>query len=416
MKRVLKPKSLIISLSVLGLLVVSVLGGGLGEAIGFGFLAGPLPVISFAAETVFYIGGFPITNSVLLFWGVSILLLVFGWLGARKIKPVPSGMQNFFETLIDFLGGIADSLSPKARRFLGLAFVLFVVILFSNWAGLLPVVGSIGRVETVHEWLEHRVEDRLVELERGAETAGFDHETLEQLALVESLEENSDQRFVAFDGESAFFIPFGRGQTALAPFDSIVDYDAESLAEMHAVLSAGGHLEGELYDKFHKIETTLEEGRVRAAFTNADGVEFDFTGKVAGLLVPYLRGPTTDLNITLTFAIFAVVAVQFFGVTALGVRRYGGKFINFRKGPILAMVGLLEIISELSRLVSYSFRLFGNLFAGEVLLFAMAFLLPLVGIVPFLGLEIFVGVIQAFIFATLVLIFSHVATQSHDEH
>ena len=90
-----------------------------------------------------------------------------------------------------------------------------------------------------------------------------------------------------------------------------------------------------------------------------------------------------------------------------------GKYLDFTKGPIGFFVGILEGIGEIARLISFTFRLFGNIFAGEVLLIAMAFLMPIIGIIPFLGLELFVGVIQAFIFAMLTLVFASLATISH---
>ena len=106
------------------------------------------------------------------------------------------------------------------------------------------------------------------------------------------------------------------------------------------------------------------------------------------------------------------------GLKSLGLKGYGGKFINLKEGPIFFAVGLLEIISEISKVISFTFRLFGNMFAGEILLVAMGFLFPLVGIIPFMGLELFVGAIQGFIFAMLTLVFAVVATSAHgdEEH
>ena len=83
-------------------------------------------------------------------------------------------------------------------------------------------------------------------------------------------------------------------------------------------------------------------------------------------------------------------------------------------GIIDVFVGLLELVSEFARIISFTFRLFGNIFAGEVLLVAMGFLIPLIGIMPFLGLELFVGFIQAFIFAMLTLVFAVMATTPHE--
>ncbi len=140
-------------------------------------------------------------------------------------------------------------------------------------------------------------------------------------------------------------------------------------------------------------------------------------GKVAGILIPYFRGANTDINMTLAIAIVAMVAIHIWGFSALGFGHLG-KFINFKEGPIGFFVGLLEGISEIAKLVSFTFRLFGNIFAGEVLLAAMIFLIPLIGIIPFLGLELFVGLIQAFIFSMLTLVFATAATTAHggDHH
>ena len=137
-------------------------------------------------------------------------------------------------------------------------------------------------------------------------------------------------------------------------------------------------------------------------------------GRKSGRLVPFLRSANTDLNTTLAIALVAMFMIQFWGIRSLGLSHYMGKFINFRAGPIGFFVGVLESISEVARLISFTFRLFGNIFAGEILLIAMAFLIPLVGIIPFLGLELFVGFIQAFIFAMLTLVFATMATVGHE--
>ena len=137
------------------------------------------------------------------------------------------------------------------------------------------------------------------------------------------------------------------------------------------------------------------------------------SGQQAGILVPFLRSANTSVNTTLAIALVAMAIVHFWGVSALGIFGHLSKYINFKDGPIGFFVGILEAIGEVARIISFTFRLFGNIFAGEVLLVAMAFLLPMVGIIPFLGLELFVGVIQAFIFAMLTLVFATLATISH---
>jgi F-type H+-transporting ATPase subunit a len=126
---------------------------------------------------------------------------------------------------------------------------------------------------------------------------------------------------------------------------------------------------------------------------------------------PLLRGATADINTTLALAIFAMVSVQFFGYKYRGWR-YFKKFFDL-SNPLNFFVGFLELISEFSRMISFTFRLFGNIFAGEVLLAVIAFLVPLLASLPFIGLEIFVGLIQALVFATLTLVFINLATAGH---
>ncbi len=126
---------------------------------------------------------------------------------------------------------------------------------------------------------------------------------------------------------------------------------------------------------------------------------------------PLFRGGTADLNITLGIAISAVFMIQVFGYKAQGFS-YFKKYLNF-SSPINFFVGFLEFISEFAKIMSFAFRLFGNIFAGEVLLAVIAFLLPLFAPLPFIGLEIFVGFIQALVFATLTLVFIEIATSTH---
>jgi len=132
---------------------------------------------------------------------------------------------------------------------------------------------------------------------------------------------------------------------------------------------------------------------------------------------PLFRAAAADLNFTLALGIIAVVSVNLIGILALGIRKHTGKFFDF-SNPINFFVGILELISEFAKIVSFSFRLFGNIFAGEVLLTIVAFLVPYLIPLPFLFLETFVGFIQAFVFAMLALVFIAIATAEHgaEEH
>lgn len=130
--------------------------------------------------------------------------------------------------------------------------------------------------------------------------------------------------------------------------------------------------------------------------------------------VPLFRAGTADLNMTLALAIISQLVAQYFGFAHVGFG-YLKKFINF-SNPIMFFVGILELLGEFTKVVSFAFRLFGNIFAGEVLLAVIMFLVPVVVPMPFYGLELFVGVIQGLVFAMLSLVFFNMATLGHDDH
>lgn len=129
--------------------------------------------------------------------------------------------------------------------------------------------------------------------------------------------------------------------------------------------------------------------------------------------VPLFRSPAADLNFTLAFAVISVIVTNIIGMASVGTFKHLGKYINF-KGPIDFFIGILEIISEIAKIISLSFRLFGNVFAGEVLLTIISFLAPYFIPLPFMFLELFVGMIQAFIFATITLVSISLHTAEHE--
>jgi len=147
------------------------------------------------------------------------------------------------------------------------------------------------------------------------------------------------------------------------------------------------------------------------------------TDQKAGLLVPFFRSVNTDINGPLTLAIMSAIFVEYWGISTLGFFRYGSKFFNVKrllKGDILngvidLFVGMLEFVAELARLLSFTFRLFGNIFAGEILFLVIIFMMPVLALDLVYGMELFVGLIQAFIFAMLTLVFGIVAVTSHEE-
>jgi F-type H+-transporting ATPase subunit a len=149
--------------------------------------------------------------------------------------------------------------------------------------------------------------------------------------------------------------------------------------------------------------------------------------------IPFLRGGTADINTTLALAVMAVLGANLFGVFSIGIWKTFNKYVNLKVlggiftkirreptiiivAPITFFVGLIEIVGEFAKVASLSFRLFGNVFAGEVLLLSMAALVAYVVPIPFIFLELLVGFIQALIFATLLVVYFTIASSDHDEH
>lgn len=151
--------------------------------------------------------------------------------------------------------------------------------------------------------------------------------------------------------------------------------------------------------------------------------------------VPLFRGATADLNTTLALGLFAVIAANIFGIISVGFWNYFNKFINLRAlaevpkkitkeptialvNPITFFVGVVEIIGEIAKVASLSFRLFGNIFAGEVLLTSLSAIMAYGVPIPFMFLELIVGIVQALIFSMLTLVYFTVAAESHgsEEH
>ena len=150
-------------------------------------------------------------------------------------------------------------------------------------------------------------------------------------------------------------------------------------------------------------------------------------------LIPYVRVASTDLNFTIALALSSVVMTQVIGIQALGAgyfKKYWntsslgrawrevrlGNPLDFIKGFIDVIVGILEIIAEIAKIISFSFRLFGNIFAGSVMLFVLGTMVPIFIQFGLLGLEMFVGLIQAFVFGMLTMVFMSQATVSHGDH
>ena len=268
--------------------------------------------------------GIPVSNSLLTTWLVMAVLIILALKVSSGIKLIPGYLQSIMEAII---GGIHDLfeeiLHENNAKFFPFLMTLFLFIIFNNWSGLLPGVGTIGiyEEEEVHAGIIRSASASEVILAEEDKNAGESAVSREVKAQTDWFDEksNEDQK----------------------------------------------------------------------------------------IFVPLLRSGSADLNTTLALAILTMGYIQFAGLSALKMN-YVKKFINI-SNPINFVVGILELVSEFARIISFSFRLFGNIFAGEVLLTVIAFLMPLLAPIPFLGLELFVGFIQALVFPLLAAVFFSLA-------
>lgn len=240
---------------------------------------------SFAAESIIFVGRFPITNTIIHTLIVDVLFIGGIYYLQKKINLIPGIFQNTFELLTTSFYSLTESVAQaRASKIFPYFITFFLFILVANWTGLIPGVGTIG-----------------------------------------------------------FF-------------------------------------------QEHEQKITL---------------------------IPFVRGATSDINVTLALALVSVFATHIMSVKVIGIKNYLGRYVSFN--PINLFIGVLEIISEVTKIISLSFRLFGNIFAGEVLLLTVstifAFLLP----IPFLMLEIIVGLVQALVFSMLTMVFMAILTTSHRE-
>jgi len=247
--------------------------------------------ISIAAESLFHLGSFPVTNTLVVTLGISLIIIIFSFILKSRISLVPRGFQNVVESVLEALLNLVDSVTQdrrQSKKFFPIVATIFIFVILTNWIEVVPGLGTIGIREELH-------------------------------------------------------------------------------------------------------------------------------GKE--VLVPFIRSGAADLNFTLAIAVVSVISAQVLGIAAIGVGKYAGKFFvsPFHKPYFVGtFVGLLELISEVAKLISFSYRLFGNIFAGEVLLTVMLFLVPYIVPLPFLMLELFVGFVQALVFSMLTLVFFKMAaTEAH---
>lgn len=343
-------------------------------------IAMALPVITVPGERLceecFGVNGLTLTNTIIgtLLADLAVLLFAFG--ATRKLREVPGRLQGLFEMLTDALYSLARSTAgPHAKRVFPLMATIFLFLLFANWIELVPGVDSVG--------LMHCAEDGISGYPR-------DGSLLEVNKALDAGTRASEADYEACHAKE-------EGETHSEEVEAAVTEGGEA-----------GDAEGEdVGAPEEAAQQVAEDGEAR------DDIY---------VVTSFVRAAATDLNLTLALGLLAVLAVEYFGIRVLGIR-YFTKFINTPalenagKNPMGIMdfgVGFLEIISELSRVISFAFRLFGNIFAGQVLLFVIPFLAGALLPMAVYGFELFVGVIQAFVFSMLLLVFSAMAMSGHE--
>jgi F-type H+-transporting ATPase subunit a len=189
--------------------------------------------------------------------------------------------------------------------------------------------------------------------------------------------------------------------------ESIIDYFRETTEEI------AGERASFIYPWVLSFFLFILISNLIAQFPGFESIRFQ-TSASEHHGVPFLRAATSDLNFTLALAVISVVVTHYFSIKHTGIKAYFTRFITFRMFPIFLFVGILEFVNEITKLISFSFRLFGNIFAGERVMSTMYGLFPFGLPLPFIVLEIMVALIQAIVFAMLTMAFMHIMTdKSH---
>ena len=401
--------------------VVAVLGW---IVLGLIVARGPQPEIIVPAEIITKIGFFNISNTLISAWTAMIILIGASFLATRAMKLIPSGAQNFFESAIELLVSQLEDIAgaKNTRRFFPVIATLFIFILLSNWMGLLPFFNAIGKTEDIGHHIFEEIE------ERHAEHEEFDEEIEHASGWL------MDDTGIGLVRPNADSAHFEMGATEAAPvepgeaLDKYVVFLAQTFTDFE-VEGGDGHGPAEVTpdmlvaaiaalnadpDAPKLLPGDHEHGVASAALGEelvVGGIEFP--GQKLALIIPLFRSAFSDANNTIALALIAFVMIEFWGLQTLGLG-YLKKFFNF-SGAIPFFVGILELLSEFIRIISFAFRLFGNIFAGEVLILMLTFLVPFLIVDIIYGLELFVGFIQAAVFALLTLVFAVMAVEHHDE-
>lgn len=344
----------------------------------------------------------------------------FAWRASNGWKrEVPSRFQSWVELLggfiYDFSKGMAGA---RARWVFPLVATIFVFLLATNWMKLLPGVESVGVMHCAEE--------------------GFSGYMA--IAASGSFQLYNDQMLYAGQGATEedykhckeFFHHGDVHAPEAAELNAAADRLFNQEAALRDQLTAEGADAAVIDEQVNALRLAVTEELYHdPSFALTADQMREGAFPYIFIVTPFVRGASTDLNLTIALALISVFAIQYFGVRAQGPN-YFQKFINLRalgnatKNPIGGIdfvVGLIEIISEIGKIISLAFRLFGNMFAGGILLIVMSFLVATIVPMVFYGLEIIITTIQALVFAVLTLVFAaqameghHGDEEHHDEH
>ncbi|MGB7341677.1 MAG: F0F1 ATP synthase subunit A [Phototrophicaceae bacterium] len=411
---------IIVFVAVLCYLVPFVIFGANGSIAALPVIEVPGEVLTSNGFPFIFFGWAELTNTWVATIIADILVIVFALLAWNASKgwtnEVPGKFQAWVETIIDGLYGITKQMAgdtPKVRNVLfPLVGTLFIFLLTANWMSLMPGIDSVGEMHCAHG-------SQAGYMKRGSQlynttplNAGISV-THEQEEVCEEIKKGYyPESFVAFD-------PDGDGKPS---YDEAQEAEIDALA---AEINSGDFAEEELALLVEEYEEATGYPEV-IYFPSAAELESGVK-PYSFVVTPFVRPAATDLNLTLGLSIVAFFFIQYFGLSTLGPG-YLQKFINLNalgnisKNPIGGVdfvVGIFEIVSEFAKVISLAFRLFGNIFAGAVLIFVMHFLIATGLPIIFFGLETIVGFAQAAVFAVLTLIFCAQAMVSHhhdDDH
>lgn len=334
---------------------------------------------------------FNLINTMVSLFIVDAIVLLIAFAGYRVSRgwrnEVPGRFQGMLEALAGGLYGFVKQIggTKNARAIFPLVATIFLFLLVANWMSIIPGVESVGKFHCAHP-----------------NTSGYQATKVSDNFLGYPVYQLRNTR------------PLFGGDPVTLDMEHACAHDTAHLEdEAAAGTTAAADDHGE--------EAATAEGTAEGALTGDPLLDHRFH------ITPFVRPAATDLNLTIALALISFFFIQFYGFKEQGLG-YLQKFIpvrsmgNLRKKPMGAIdliVGPLEFVSELSKIVSLSFRLFGNIFAGGILIAVMLFLVGTGLPVIFYALELIVGLAQALVFAVLTLVFIAQAMEGHhgdDEH